>query len=87
MTERAIAEMRLGEFSAQGSRGLQLLQQMFPRSDMTRRSMYSLATILGALANVPLERDFSRRKELIIKWFDDNYDALEPFLRFIELVV
>jgi hypothetical protein len=48
--------------------------------------MYSIASILGNLANVPFERDFARRKDLLIKWFDVNYDALEPFLDFVELI-
>jgi hypothetical protein len=87
MIEREIAEMRLGEFSDQGSRGLQFLKRMFPGPDLTRDSMYSFATILGALTNVPLERAFSRRKALLIKWFGDYCHSFEPFLRFIELVV
>jgi hypothetical protein len=86
MSERAIADLRLGTFSSQGSRGLEMLHRMFPSGEMTRRAMYSFASILGALANVRLERDFSRRKDLLVKWFDDNYDVLEPFLHFVELI-
>jgi hypothetical protein len=86
MTEREVADFRLGQFSATGSRGLDFLRQAFPTGELTRRSMYSLATVLAALASVRLERDFARRKELLIKWFDDNLEALEPFLPFVELI-
>jgi hypothetical protein len=27
----------------------------------------------------------TRRRELLIKWFEDNHDTLEPYLAFIEL--
>jgi hypothetical protein len=40
---------------------------------------------MSTLTNVRLERDFARRKELLVKWFDDNFEAIEPFFQFIEL--
>jgi hypothetical protein len=42
--------------------------------------------VISALANVPLGRDFTRRKELLVKWFDDNYEKIQPFVQFIELI-
>jgi hypothetical protein len=85
MSEREIADLRQGDFCAQESRALTLLRQKYP-IDLSRRSLYSLATVMSTLANVRLERDFARRKELLIKWFDDNYEAIEPFFQFIELI-
>jgi hypothetical protein len=86
MTEKQIANVRQGSFEAQGSRGAQLIAQICP-IDLTRRSLYSLVSVLSALADVRFERDFGRRKDLLIKWVDDNYDALAPWAPFIQLEV
>lgn len=85
MKEREIADLRLGTFIAEGSRGMQLLQRIYPRGELTRRSLYSFASLLAALSGIKLARDFTRRKDLLIKWFDDNYDELEPYSRFFVL--
>jgi hypothetical protein len=85
MTERDIADATLGNFHAENSRAAQRLGRMYPHGDLTRRSLYSFASLLGALAGVKLPRDFTRRKDLLLKWFDDNFDALEPYLRFFDL--
>jgi hypothetical protein len=85
MSERDIADFRLGGFRAERSRAAERLRELYPYGDLTRRSLYSLASLLSALSDVKLPRDFTRRKELLVKWFDDNFDALETFLRFFEL--
>jgi hypothetical protein len=85
MRERDIADFRLGGFHAEGSRAARRLRAMFPQGELTRRSLYSFASLVGALGGVTLPRDFTRRKELLVKWFDDNFDALEPYLGFFRL--
>jgi hypothetical protein len=85
MSERDIANYRLAGFHAETSRAAERLHLIYPHGDLTRRSLYSFASLLGALAGVKLARDFTRRRDLLIKWMDDNFDALEPFLPFFEL--
>jgi hypothetical protein len=84
-SEREIADARLGRFQLEGSRGQAMTRQIYPGGELTRRSLYSFSSILSALSGVPLERDMTRRRELLIKWLDEHHDALEPYLRFIEL--
>jgi hypothetical protein len=85
MSERDIANFRLGDFHAESSRAAQKLRTLYPHGDLTRRSLCSFASLVSALADVKLARDFTRRRELLIKWFEDNYEALEPYLAFFEL--
>jgi hypothetical protein len=85
MSEREIAELRLAGFCAEETRHLILFRRMYP-NELTHRSLYSLATVISALANVPLERDYARRKELLAKGFDDHYEELERCMQFIELI-
>jgi hypothetical protein len=85
MTEHDIADARLGDFNPEGSRGEAIVRQIYPEGELTRRSLYSFASVLSALANVPLQRDLTRRKSLLVKWFDEHYSTLEPFMVFITL--
>jgi hypothetical protein len=85
MSERDIAELRLGVFQAASSRAAHRLRLMYPHGDLTRRALYSFASLLSFLTGVKLARDFSRRKDLLVKWLDDNFDTLEPYLQFFEL--
>jgi hypothetical protein len=85
MTERDIAEFRLGGFHADNSRAAQEFRVLYPYGELTRRSLYSFASLVATLAEVKLPRDFTRRKDLLLKWFDDNFEVVGPYLRFFEL--
>jgi hypothetical protein len=85
-SERAVADARLDGFTVDGSRGQALVRRIYPRGELTRRSLYSFASILSALAGVALQRDMTRRKSLLVKWLDMNCDLLEPYLTFVELI-
>jgi hypothetical protein len=67
--------MRLGSFDAQGSRGQRLLSELWPDCGITRQSLYSFASLIGALAC-----DVIRRKDLLVKWLTDNFNELQLFL-------
>jgi hypothetical protein len=69
MTEGDIADLRDGNFQAGTSGTAQHLRAMSPHGDLTRRSLYSFASLIGSLAGVKLPRDFRQRKELLLKWF------------------
>jgi hypothetical protein len=85
MTERNIAEFQLDAFQPESSRAAQRLRVFYPHGDLTRRALCSFATVLAVLAGVTLPRDLTRRRNLLMKWFDDHFDALEPYLQFFEL--
>jgi hypothetical protein len=44
-----------------------------------------LVSVLAALTHIRHERDFGRRKDLLLKWVNDNCDALDPHAAFIKL--
>lgn len=84
MSEKQIADFRQGRFVPDGSRGKSLLENLYD-GELTRRSLYSFTTLLAALAGIKLPRDFTRRKDLLIKWLDDNYDKVQPYAQFFKL--
>jgi hypothetical protein len=84
--ERAIADAKLDGFHEDGSRGQALLERIYPGGHLTRRALYSFLSIISALAGVPLERHMTRRRSLLVKWLDVNYDCLEPYIKFVEFI-
>ena len=40
----------------------------------------SLATVCSQELNIDLAREFYRRKEMLIIWFNNNYDRVIPFI-------
>ena len=83
-SERERTRFLLGDFRAQGSEGLKFLESLCPFT-LTRSALISLATVLSELIDVPLDRDIKRKKELLIKWFDVNIDAVRPWRHKIRL--
>jgi hypothetical protein len=77
-SEREIAEDHLGEFTPIGSRGLEFIEGLSGTPYLTRKSLILLARVCARVADIRFPRDFTRRRELIIKWFDDHIDKLEP---------
>ena len=66
------------------SRGYELLKQIM-REPITIQALLSLAFVLSNYLGVKISRDYMRRKELVIKWFDETVDLWEPLLPFIRL--
>jgi hypothetical protein len=83
--EREVSNAHEGEFVAEGSRGLIFLEGLCPRQTLNRVSLVALAKVFAAIAHIPFYRDFTRRRSLVIKWFDDNIDRLEPVAAILEI--
>ena len=78
ISESKRADAMLGNFNAKKSRGYQLILTILSEP-ISLASLISLATLLSFLIEIPFSRDYTRRKDLVIKWFDDNYDYIFPF--------
>ena len=88
MKEHEICETRMGKFVANGSEGELFVQSMLPPDSnvkLTRESLIVIARILSVVTGIRLMRDYTRRRSLVIKWFDENIDALRPFQHVIHL--
>ena len=46
----------------------------------SQQELLSLAQVLSENLNILLDREALRRKRVLIKWFDENYHIIEPFL-------
>jgi hypothetical protein len=51
----------------------------------TQQSLIALVNILSIIAGVPFPRDFTRRRTLVFKWFDDHFDRLAPIASVVNI--
>jgi hypothetical protein len=47
--------------------------------------LVSIASVLAQSTNIKLDRDAKRRKAVLIKWFEENWTTIEPFLDYVVL--
>jgi hypothetical protein len=85
MTEGEISKLHLGLFTAEGSPGLMFVESLSPGHNLTRESLIIVAGICSAVSGVRFPRDFTRRRDLIIKWFNDHLEKLEPIGHLLQL--
>jgi hypothetical protein len=53
--------------------------------NVKQRELVSIASVLAQGANVRLDRDAKRRKSVLIKWFQENWANVSPFLDYVFL--
>lgn len=87
MTEREISKLHLGPFTAEGSPGLTFLESLSPGHSLTQESLIIIARICSIISGVRLPRDFTRRRDLVIKWFNDHLEMIQPVGRLLKLEV
>lgn len=79
-TEKALAKKLLEDFNAKGSRGEALIEQILHRDIKTisRNGLIGLGTIISGYTGINFPRNNTRKRDLIIKWFDDNELIIRP---------
>ena len=54
-------------------------------ANVKQPELLSIATVVAQNANVKLDRDAKRRKSVLIKWFQENWSTISPYLDFVVL--
>ncbi|KAK8865058.1 hypothetical protein M9Y10_010588 [Tritrichomonas musculus] len=83
--ERVVSMNLLDGFVAQGSRGEKLVEEMvgMPLENISKNGLCKLAVIVSHLIDIKLPRNIYRRKDLMVKWFQDNEDKINVYKPFI----
>jgi hypothetical protein len=76
--ERDIANEHQGQFDPSESRGLKFVQKLCNRTNVSLDALIQLSHVLSEVSGIRFVRDFTRRRALVIKWFDDHLEELEP---------
>lgn len=83
--ERIISMNLLDGFVVQGSRGQKLIEDItgVPLDCISKTGLCKVASIISQLIETNLSRNIYRRKDLMVKWFQDNEEKIEPYKPYI----
>lgn len=81
-TEKILARNLLEDFTASGSRGEALIEQILHQEirKASRTGLIQLGSIVGELIGKKFPRNYTRKRDLIVKWFEDNEVLIRPFV-------
>jgi hypothetical protein len=54
-------------------------------TNIKQQELLSIASVLAERAGIRLDRDAKRRKSVLVKWFDENWAAVSPYLDYVVL--
>jgi hypothetical protein len=75
---------RLQGFNPKDNQIWNALAQKFG-TNLKQPELLSIAAVLSKSANVRLDRDAKRRKSVLLKWFEENWNSICPFLDYVVL--
>ena len=82
-TERERIQIRLSGFKPKSSFAYKELIARF--GNICHYDLLSIAQVLATAAGLTIDRDAKRRKSVLIKWFDENWITISPFLNYVVL--
>ena len=84
LPEGVRSDILLGNFQPYQSRGWQFINTIVSHP-VSCNGLVSIATVFSEVLQIPLSRDYMRRKALVIKWFDENIDKILPWRNIISI--
>jgi hypothetical protein len=78
--EKEWLEKEMEQFTATDSDAWRLLTNLYG-SKISKEELLSVGQVTSIELNIELVREYKRRKETMIKWFQNHFDRIEPFLR------
>ena len=82
--ERKRVDDRLRGFSLKDSIAWKAICERFG-SDLNQTELLSMAEVIGHELHIKIDREAKRRKEVLIKWFDENFLIIKPILNIMVL--
>ena len=82
--ERCHIEWRLNGFKWKDSEAWKLIVKYFG-AGLSQHELLAIAEVLANATGLKTDREAQRRKEVLVKWFDENLCILKPLLPYIEL--
>lgn len=76
---------RIANFDVENCRAIKLLKEAYGKG-IVHQEVKSLAHVICDVSNLKLDRDEKRDSKLLIKWFDDNIEVIEPLIKNLSLL-
>jgi hypothetical protein len=73
---------RLGDFNPKDSPVWREITRRFGKN-LKQPELLSMANVLASNAGIKLDRDARRRKTVLLKWFDENWTVIQPYLDYV----
>jgi hypothetical protein len=83
--EREIISQRVGSFSTRESRPWKYLQGR-GLDQLSSKELLGIAHVLAKETNLQIDREARRRKGMLVKWMDDNWDVIFPVFPTLQLL-
>lgn len=86
-TERAVAKNLLNGFIMKGSNGEKLIEEIIgvQINKISLTALIEISKLISDLTNIKFPRNYKRKKDLIVKWFDDNIDTIKSVKDYIHI--
>jgi hypothetical protein len=84
MREKARVARRLNGFNIKDTIVWKVMTRRFG-GNIKHPELVSMAEVLSSHACITLDRDAKRRKSVLVKWFQENWASIEPYLPYIVL--
>lgn len=87
-TEKEVAQNLLDNFIAKGSKGEALIEKIIGLkiNQISLTGLIQISRLVSELADIKFPRNYKRKKDLIIKWFDDNSSIIDLYRNNIQVV-
>ena len=78
--EKLIVKQKLSGFDGKESPVPEALEEKFGTMP-NREELLSLAKVISKHLQIPLDREAYRRKNVLMKWYHDNFGQILPFIQ------
>lgn len=82
--EKDRISQRLGNFNPKDNEVWRFLTLRFGQN-IKQQELLSIADVLSKNAGIKLDRDAKRRKSVLIKWFEENWQQIKPYINYVVL--
>ena len=82
--EKKRIAMRMNGFDPKDNRVWSEIANRFG-ANVKQGELTNIAQVIAAHAGIKLDRDAKRRKGVLLKWFDENWEKITPFLDYVIL--
>lgn len=86
-TEKELSQNLLGDFKVQNSKGKELIEEIFgvELKLISNTALINVTLVVSNMICQKCPRNFKRKKDLIVKWFDDNAELINAIKCYIQV--
>lgn len=86
-SEKTVTHNLLDGFVAKGSRGESLIEDIlgYPINQVSLNGLIKITSLVSDLIDIKFPRNYRRKKDLIVKWFQENAEIIEAYKHYFTI--